>query len=160
MMSKSSAITIACSRIAKRLRLLSTADARRYVSKNIMESIKLLNTKFSTADAEYPEIHQQEGDVILRYEDWQEQIVEIFFTDPVAFRWQMAEPLLEGERDDSCYEVINSKWLLMHLTENVISKSEGYKHYKFNFNECGQFEILATGYTKQHNQQSECITGT
>jgi hypothetical protein len=112
-----------------------------------MESAKLIQPGFSTADAEYPEIHQVDGDVILKFKDWQEKKVEVFFADPIAFKWQMAERFFEGERDDSSYEIADSEWLRLHLSQSAISENEDYKHYKFNFNGCGQFEILALSYT-------------
>ena len=112
-----------------------------------MESAKLLVTEFSTADTEYPEIHQVERDVILKYKDWREQSVEIFFAEPIAFKWQMVISLSENERDDTCYEILDSEWVALHVKEGEISSTEGYVHYKFNFNECGQFEILSTQFT-------------
>mgnify|MGYP003384961329 CR=1 FL=1 len=112
-----------------------------------MESAKLLVTEFSTAGAEYPEIHQTEGDVILRFKDWREQPVEVFFSDPIAFKWQMAICLSQNERDDSCYEILESEWLALHIKEEEVSASEEYVHYKFNFNECGQFEIISPRFT-------------
>ena len=112
-----------------------------------MEIANLIQPGFSTADAEYPEIHQEEGDVILRFKDWQEKNIEVFFADPIALKWQMAESFHDGERDDSCYEIVNSDWLALHIKQGEVSPSEEYKHYKFNFNGCGQFEILSLGYT-------------
>lgn len=112
-----------------------------------METAKLIHPGFSTADAEYPEIHQEEGDVVLRFKDWRENEVEVFFADPIAFKWQMAESFHDGERDDSSYEIVESDWLDLHIRQGVVSGSEEYKHFKFNFNGCGQFEILALSYS-------------
>ena len=111
-----------------------------------LEIAKLIETGFSTADAEYPEILQIEGDVILKFRDWREEKVEVFFADPIAMKWQMAESFLNGERYDSCYEIEQSNWLKLHIDQDEVSESEGYKHFKFNFNENGQFEILALSY--------------
>ncbi|WP_036254426.1 hypothetical protein [Methylobacter sp. BBA5.1] len=112
-----------------------------------METAKLIQPGFSTADAEYPEIHQEDGDVTLKFKDWQENQIEVFFADAVAFKWQMAESFLSGERDDSSYEIKGSDWLQLHVKQGEIAESEEYKHYKFNFNGIGQFEILALSYT-------------
>jgi len=112
-----------------------------------MEIVKLIQPGFSTADAEYPEIHQEDGDVVLRFSDWQEKKIEVFFSDPIAFKWQMAESFHDEERDDSCYEVLNSKWLDLHVKQGEIGVSEEYKHFKLNFNGCGQFEILSPGFS-------------
>ncbi len=115
-----------------------------------MEQAKLIQPGFSTADAEYPDIHQEDGDVVLKFIDWQENLVEVFFAEVMAFKWQMAEVFYEGEdRDDSCYEIINSKWLKLHMQQSMAADSEEYKHYKFNFNGCGQFEILSTSFSKK-----------
>ncbi|MFA0294330.1 hypothetical protein AB4487_23580, partial [Vibrio splendidus] len=111
-----------------------------------LEIAKLIDTGFSTADAEYPEIFQVDGDVILKFRDWREEKVEIFFADPIAMKWQMAESSLNGERCDSCYEIEQSNWLKLHIDQDEVSESEGYKHFKFNFNEIGQFEVLALNY--------------
>ena len=111
-----------------------------------MQKFQLIDTKFSVADAEYPEIQQVDGDVVLRFKDWQENAVEVFFADSIAFKWQMAEELNPEERYDSCYEVLNSVWLKLHIDKEVIPTSEGYKHYKFNFNELGVFEVLALSF--------------
>ena len=115
-----------------------------------MEQAKLIKPGFSTADAEYPEIRQEDGDVILKFQDWQENIIEVFFAEAMAFKWQMAEVFYPcEERDDSSYQIENSEWLKTHMQQGTATESEEFKHYKFNFNGCGQFEILATSYTKK-----------
>ena len=115
-----------------------------------MEVAKLIQPSFSTADAEFPDVHQEDGYVVLMYKDWQENTVKVFFADPMAFKWQMAETFYEDEdRDDSCYVIENSKWLESHMEQSMAAETEEYNHYKFNFNGCGQFEILATNFTKQ-----------
>ena len=113
------------------------------------EEAKYLQVDFSTADAEYPEIIQEDGDVVLRFNDWKDNIIEVFFAESMALKWQIAEIFHEGERPDACYEIENSEWLNLHISQGEASKEEGFKHYKFNFNGCGQFEILATGFTKR-----------
>lgn len=114
-----------------------------------MEIAKLLETKFSTADAEYPVVIVDGGILTLKYQDWQENDVEIYFGEPVAYKWQMCEIFLKNERDDCCYEIENSKWLADHLSQGIVTKEEGYIHYRFNFNGNGQFEILAIGYMQK-----------
>ena len=114
-----------------------------------MERAKLIDTGFSTVDAEYPVILSDGGTLTLRFEDWQENEVEIYFGEPVAFKWQMCESFLENEREDSCYEIENSKWLAEHISQSVVTKEEGYIHYKFNFNGNGQLEVLALGYMQK-----------
>lgn len=111
-----------------------------------MQIANQIEPGFSTADAEYPEIKQEDGDLTLCFKDWQERSVEVFFGDTIAFKWQMAESLLENERDDCCYEIIGSEWLELHRKKGEIGPEE-YNHYKFNFNAVGQFEVLAQCYT-------------
>ncbi|EGR0694062.1 TPA: hypothetical protein I7264_25825 [Vibrio parahaemolyticus] len=108
-----------------------------------MEIIKLLNLEFSTADAEYPSIHQEEGDLLVDFKDWQEKVVKLHFSDIVAFKWQMVFDLHEGERDDCCYEIHGSSWLIKHVQSEIINDHEGYKHYRLNFNEVGQLDVIA-----------------
>jgi hypothetical protein len=111
-----------------------------------LEVAKQINPGFSTADADYPEIHQVDGDLILRFKDWQERLIEVFFVAPVACKWEMLQSFLEGEGNDLSYEILNSSWLSEYVKQGIIERSEEYKHYKFNFNESGQFEVLANGY--------------
>ncbi|ELV8759184.1 hypothetical protein QNE81_003761 [Vibrio vulnificus] len=108
-----------------------------------MEAVKLLNLEFSTADAEYPEIHQVDGDLRVEFKDWQEKAVKLHLSDPVAFKWQMTFDLLKGERDDCCYEICNSFWLAEHVQSEIINSNEGYKHFRLNFNELGQLDVIA-----------------
>ncbi|KDM93482.1 hypothetical protein [Photobacterium galatheae] len=108
-----------------------------------METIKLLNLEFSTVDAVYPSIHQEEGDFLVEFRDWQEKAVKLHFSDIVAFKWQMVFDLHEGERDDCCYEIHGSSWLIQHVQSEIINDHEGYKHYRLNFNEIGQLDVIA-----------------
>lgn len=107
---------------------------------------KILNTSFTTADAEFPEIHQIDGDRIIKFKDWQGENIEVFFADPIAFKWQMADSFYKDERDDCCYEILESEWISEHMEQGEVSETEGYHHYKFNFNSCGQFEVLAISF--------------
>ncbi len=108
-----------------------------------METIKLLNLEFSTADANYPSIHQESGDLLVDFNDWQEKAVRLHFSDIVAFKWQMVFDLHEGERDDRCYEIYGSSWLTKHVQSEIIHDYEGYKHYRLNFNAVGQLDVIA-----------------
>ncbi|EGQ8448700.1 hypothetical protein ACXWHK_003109 [Vibrio alginolyticus] len=108
-----------------------------------METVKMLDLGFSTADAEYPEIHQEEGDLRAEFKDWQEKTVKLYFADYVACKWEMVFDLLEGERDDSCYEICSSLWLKQHVQSEIINCDEGYKHFRLNFNELGQLDVIA-----------------
>lgn len=106
------------------------------------EKAVLLNVPFSTADAEYPVIKQKNGDVYVEYSDWQEKVVKLVFRDSVGFKWQMVFDLITGERDDECYEIACSSWVQKNIELGVIRESENYKHFRLNFNEIGQLEVL------------------
>lgn len=67
-----------------------------------MELAKTLITDFSTADAEYPTYIKEGGQLIVKYENWKEQWVELVFGEVVAFKWQECVTLLLDERDDCC----------------------------------------------------------
>ena len=112
-----------------------------------MQVTQKIDPGFSTADAEYPEIKQVDGDLTLYFKDWKERLIEVFFGDTIAFKWQMAESFLEEERNDSSYKIENSDWLRLHVKQGIIGSNEGYNHYKFNFNDIGQFEVIALCYT-------------
>lgn len=114
-----------------------------------MERAKIIDPGFSTADAEYPEILLADGDLILRFKDWQEKEVEVFFADTIAFRWQMIESFIEGEEFDRAHIIENSFWVAEHRKQGVIGENEEYRHYKFNFNSLGQFEAIANGFTQR-----------
>lgn len=114
--------------------------------KEHMEKAKVLNTQFSTADADYPEFQQTDDLLTLSFTDWRETEVTIVFENVAAFKWQTIETSISGEEYDRCHEIENSLWLSDHLEQVAITREENHKHYKFNFNGCGQFEILATKY--------------
>ncbi len=110
------------------------------------EIAKLINPGFSTADADYPDIHLLNGDLFVRFQDWQEKTIDVVFVDTIAHHWQSAEILLENERNDSCYEISHSRWLFDHVQQGIIDTIEDYQHYRFNFNTCGQLAVLARNY--------------
>lgn len=114
-----------------------------------MERAQVIETCFSVADTDYPDISMEEGDLFLRFTDWTGKRIEIYFFDVIAFKWQMIESFIEGEAFDRCHEIINSYWLQQHKQQGTIAEAEEYKHYKFNFNACGQFEVIVNGFSKR-----------
>ena len=118
-----------------------------------METALHIETRFATDDARGPFIEIMEKDglpehVALKWFDYHGRQVEVLFRDVIALKWQMAASLLDGERDDCCYEILDSKWIALHLEQESIPSSHSYKHYRFNFaGGCNQqFECLAEGY--------------
>jgi len=114
-----------------------------------MEKVTLLKTGFSTADAEYPTFVKEGGILTLRYEDWKESQIEIYFGETIAFKWQECESFLDNERDDSCYKINGSLWLAQHVSQGVVNESDGYNHYRFNFNGNGQLEVISLGFEQK-----------
>ena len=102
---------------------------------------------FSTADAEYPELTARRGTVVLGFTDWQERRIEVEFHEVCAYRWQEAEQLEPGEPYDGACEVIESAWLAEHRHQEAISVDSGHRHLRFNFNACGQLELLCVSFT-------------
>lgn len=112
-----------------------------------MERAEIIDTGFSTADTEFPNIQVDEGDLVLKFKDWQEIEREVFFPDTVAFKWQMIETFIDGEEYDRSHIIIDSEWLAEHVNQGEIGAQEKYKHYKFNFNGNGQLEVISNGFT-------------
>jgi hypothetical protein len=111
-----------------------------------MQDIRKLDPGFCTADAEYPELHAAAGRLRLSFKDWREQLVNVEFVDVCAFRWQEAETLLPNEPYDGACEVIASEWLQAHLNGGAVPPGSGHRHLRFNFNECGQLEVLCVSF--------------
>lgn len=115
-----------------------------------MTRIEPFNPGFSTADAEYPEIHAAAGSLHLTFKDWREQIVHVEFTEVCAFRWQEAESLLPNEPFDGSCELLESPWLAEHVEQGIILlQGSQYRHLRFNFNACGQLQVLCVSYYVQ-----------
>ncbi len=112
-----------------------------------MERAEIIDPGFSTADSEFPNINMNEGDLVLKFKDWQEVQREVFFSDVVAFKWQMIETFIEGEEYDRSHLITDSSWLTEHLKQGEVGAQEDYKHYKFNFNGNGQLEVISNGFT-------------
>ncbi len=111
-----------------------------------MEIAKPIQTSFSTADADYPEIQQTDDVLTVSFTDWKEEEKTIVFLGVAAFKWQTIESLVENEQYDGCNEIQDSSWLRAHIEQDAITKEEIAKHWRFNFNACGQLEVLAASF--------------
>lgn len=111
-----------------------------------MLRIRSFQPGFSTADAEYPEIHSIAGTLHLRFKDWQGRLVQVQFREVCAFRWQDAESLLPGEPYDGACEVLESEWIAQHVAQGCIAPEAPMRHLRFNFNACGQLEVLCVSH--------------
>ena len=112
-----------------------------------MGTVLPLQSGFSTADAEYPELHLAGGKLHLTFKDWREQRIRVVFHEVCAFRWQEAEDLLPDEPYDGACEVARSEWLTRHIEQLAVDQNSKHRHLRFNFNACGQLEVLGTSFT-------------
>jgi hypothetical protein len=112
-----------------------------------MPHLESIDPGFTTADAEYPKIHAENGMLTLTFKDWKEQEIEVRFSEVSAFRWQEAESLLPSEPYDGAVEVLDSEWLALHIAQGAIPEKQVTHHFRFNFNACGQFEVLCGSFT-------------
>jgi hypothetical protein len=108
------------------------------------ESAKLLEPGFSTADAEYPDFALRDGVLRVEFQDWREQPILVEFLDVAGVRWQEHGSAGPEERDDSVYEIIDSKWLTALWDAGARGREEGHRHFKLRFNAYGPLEVLAT----------------
>lgn len=62
-------------------------------------------------------------------------LVEVMFTNAVAFRLQEAEYSIDGNDrcDDFVYEVLDSAWLALHRQQNYVDAEVHLRHFKFSF---------------------------
>lgn len=111
-----------------------------------MEVAKPIQTSFSTADADYPEMQQTDDVLTASFTDWKGQERTIVFTGVAAFKWQTILSLIDNEQYDGCNEIQESSWLKAHVEQGAITKEENTKHWRFNFNAYGQLEVLAVSF--------------
>ena len=112
-----------------------------------MSHIAPLDPGFSTADAEYPELHAAAGTLRVSFTDWQQRVVAVQFNEVCAFRWQEAESLLTGEPYDGSCELVESDWVAQHLAQGSVPSEANLRHLRFNFNACGQLEVLCVSFS-------------
>ena len=106
--------------------------------------ISLLQPGFSTADADYPELHLRADVLHLSFKDWREQPVRVEFAGVCAVSWQEAEELLPDEPYDGACEVHNSPWAARHAEE--ANPTDLLRHFRFNFNGSGQLQVLCVSF--------------
>jgi hypothetical protein len=111
------------------------------VTLKLMPTYSPLALDFSTADVEHPSLEYRNGDLVLRFTNWQDKPIVVRFSDVVAFRWQDDEKLPSNVRDDMAYEVIHSPWLA-ELRELGAAMSDSH-HFKICFNVCGILDVVA-----------------
>src|SRR5215217_2512021 len=88
---------------------------------------------FSVADGEQVDVSFANGELVLRFVDWREQVVEARFPETLAFRWA-SRPSWETPRDDSTYEIVDSDWLSDEVRLENAARPEDFAHYVLCFN--------------------------
>jgi hypothetical protein len=109
-----------------------------------METAELINPGFSVADASMPDLITAEGNLRIRFTEWNDNPIQVLFVDAVSHRWDVTwNVLLDGERFDSSHIIQQSKWLQSHFDCRECIPDAGYKHYRLNFNASGSLEVIA-----------------
>jgi hypothetical protein len=99
-----------------------------------------LDLGVSIADAERIALDYDGNDLSLSFIDWQEVPRRVRFSDAVAFKWQRAEDVREGERFDGAHTVNGSNWLAQHRRQS--EAGDEHRHLKLNFNAAGVLEVI------------------
>lgn len=109
----------------------------------LKEEVREYDPGFSTADARHLTFSCDWDDPVMSFVDRQQNLVKVTFEDLVGLMWQEASSREPEPQDGLTWEILNSKWLNLHLSEDIVSQDEGYRHFKFCFGERGVFEILS-----------------
>ncbi|MFZ5531626.1 MAG: hypothetical protein ACOY4U_11340 [Pseudomonadota bacterium] len=111
-----------------------------------MLKVEPINPGFSTADAECPEFSLKAGALQMTFEDWTGSLISVEFQGVVAFSWQEDAQLLDGEPYDGACEIFGSDLVARHLAGFYIPKGHPARHLRFNFNACGQLEVVCESF--------------
>jgi hypothetical protein len=96
-----------------------------------MPTVKLIHPGFTTADAGYPSMNFDNGNLQLRFVDWRERPVLVMFHDVCRFEWsEEPDDYLEGEPYDGTCVIWKSEWVPRDAADEC-------QHYRLNFNACG-----------------------
>ena len=102
-----------------------------------MESIKIINKLFSTADAEDVSIEFDSYDLILRFNDWQGQSHTIKFSETEFMRWD--EDIDFNKFNYDCpHEIFESD-----LIKSKKLDPTHFHHYMLCFNAASNLEIIS-----------------
>lgn len=96
---------------------------------------------FSVADGETVDVSFADGNLVLRFKDWHEQVVEHRFIEALAFRWG-ARSTETTPRNDESYEVLNSAWLRDECQLEGYS-SDQFVHHVLCFNAEKVLEVIS-----------------
>ena len=96
---------------------------------------------FTVADGESVDVSFIDGDLILRFKDWHEQIVEHRFIEALAFRWS-ARSTVSTPRNDESYQVSDSTWLRDECQLEGYS-ADRFAHHVLCFNAEKVLEVIS-----------------
>ena len=113
------------------------------------KKVEIVDLGFSVADAEDITFKHDGADLVLEFNDWQENHISIKCENTLGFRYQAAEyEISDSERYDSCHIVHDSDWVKEHLKQGEAWENEAWYHYKLNFNAAGIIEVLCSNLVK------------
>jgi|SRR6056297_2518055 len=96
-----------------------------------MPKVEQIDPGFTTADADYPTMSYDGGDLQLRFVDWQERPVLVTFHDVSRFEWSdKPDDYFDGEPYDGTCTVQQSGWIPCITGRDC-------QHFRLNFNACG-----------------------
>lgn len=102
------------------------------------ETIKSLNSLFSTADAEDVEFSFDGCNLTLKFNDWQERPFTVLFRDVEYMR--VDDDIDYDKFSGDCpHEIINSEL----IKEKKLSEAD-YKHYMICFNAWSNLEVISS----------------
>jgi hypothetical protein len=110
-------------------------------------TVELIQPGFTTADASYPSITFERGDLVLSFVDWRDRYVNVTFRNVCRFEWSdEPDDHFEGEPHDGSCVVRNSRWI-----PRVAETSS--KHFRVNFNASGgRLDIACPGFEINESQ--------
>ena len=96
-----------------------------------MPTVELIDPGFTTADAGYPSMSYDNGNLQLRFVDWRERPVLVTFHDVRRFEWSdEPDDYFDGEPYDGTCVILKSGWVPRIAADEC-------QHYRLNFNACG-----------------------
>ena len=96
-----------------------------------MATVEQINPGFTIADADYPSMSYDRGNLQLRFVDWRERHVLMTFHDVSRFEWtDEPDDYFDGEPYDGTCVVQKSEWIPRTAADEC-------RYYRLNFNDCG-----------------------
>lgn len=111
--------------------IITAQCPERHLRIHLMPKVELINPGFTTADAGYPSMRYESGNLQLRFNDWRERSVLVTFHNVRRFEWSdEPDDFFDGEPFDGTCLIRKSGW----VPRNAAGECQ---HYRLNFNACG-----------------------